>query len=86
MCVSIGCLLCAAVGTKVTVFCFLFFPSEDRQELAMSPEPGVDEAHWAQISGHRVPGPGHGRETSKVARGTPEVGVYGVLPLRPAQQ
>lgn len=52
----------------------------------MSPEPGVDEAHWAQISGHRVLGPGHGRETGKVAKDTSEVGVYGILPLRPAQQ
>lgn len=87
MCVSIGRLLCVCCcGHKGYSALFSFFPSEDRQELAMSPEPGVDEAHWAQISGHRVPGPGHGRETGKVARDTPAMGVDGIVPVRPAQQ
>lgn len=35
-----------------------FVLSEDGQEWAMSPELEVDEAHWAQLSEHRVPGPG----------------------------
>lgn len=44
-----------------------FFLSKDRQELATSPELGVDEARWAQLSEHRVPGPVQGRETGKAA-------------------
>lgn len=42
-----------------------FFLSEDGQEWAMSPELGVDEARWAQLSEHRVPDPGQRRETGK---------------------
>lgn len=44
-----------------------FFLSEDGQECAMSPELGVDEARWAQLSEHRVPDPGRRRETGKTA-------------------
>lgn len=33
----------------------------------MSPELGVDEAHWAQLSEHRAPDPGQRRETGKAA-------------------
>jgi hypothetical protein len=48
------------------VFCFVFL-SEDGQEWAMSPELGVDEACWAQLSEHRVSDPGQRRETGKAA-------------------
>lgn len=71
--------------------CFvLFFLSEDGQELAMSADLGVDEAHWVRLSEHRVPGPGQERGMVMYpafqAVGTPEVGVLGILLRRAAYQ
>lgn len=62
----LGAYYVLSVGADVTGL-FFFFLSEDGQEWAMSPELGVDEARWDQLSEHRVPDPGQRRETGKAA-------------------